>query len=59
MRRLIVLSLLVGITFSSELVQEIYQELSKQPFSAVAPLIGKMQNEAAHQPAPAPAEKGK
>ena len=44
--------LFAGVVFSQPLVQEIAQQLAKQPYAEVAPLIGKMQEEASHQPAP-------
>jgi hypothetical protein len=45
-------ALFAGIVFSQGLVQDIMQELSKHPYNDVAPLIAKMQAEAAQQTAP-------
>jgi hypothetical protein len=35
---------------SSALVEEIFQQLAKEPYISVAPLITKLQTEVAHQP---------
>jgi hypothetical protein len=47
------LILFTGIVLSQNLVQEIMQQLGKQPYSEVAPMIAKILDEAAHQPGPA------
>ena len=46
--------LILGVTlvFTQELVEQILAELQKHPYSEVAPLVWKIQNEATHQPAP-------
>jgi hypothetical protein len=54
MTRFLLVLVLSGITFSQSLVQEIMQQLAKPNnfYGDVAPLIGKMQAEAAPQLAP-------
>jgi hypothetical protein len=48
----ILLAFAVTLIFSQELAEQIMAELQKHPFAEVAPLIGKIQNEATHQPPP-------
>jgi hypothetical protein len=43
---------LAGVVLSNELIEDLLRNLSQQPYATAAPLIAKIQNEAAHQPTP-------
>jgi hypothetical protein len=46
------LMVLAGVLLSNDLMEDILKNLASQPYAMSAPIIGKIQNEAQHQPPP-------